>query len=400
MAHRSAVSPDHKWLLVVEMDNGGWLPCRLVPFDTPSTGRAVGPPDAPCTYVAWSPDGKWMYFSAAVSHHFHIWRQRFPDGRPQQVTFGATEEEGIALSSDGRSLVTSVGSTQRTVMLHDVKGNRQISSAASAALTIFSPDGKKLFYLVHPEGAPGNQEGFQLFAADLESGRSEPQLSGFLIQEYAISPNGKQIVFVVVDKQGKSRIWLADLNLRSAPREFASSVNEDQPAFDASGNIYFRAAEGGQNFVYRMKPDGSDRRKLLPVPILEFQAVSPDGRWVTVAKPTPADSDTPAVLVIAPVDGSPDTALCRILCNSFMSHDGKSLVVTVSLGADNKTVLLPLSASGLPVPPPGGFSLDTKFDSLKGIRVIDNAVEPGLTPDTYAFIHTNVHRNLYRIPVP
>jgi WD40 repeat protein len=341
-----------------------------------------------------------MYFSAAVSHHFHIWRQRFPDGRPQQVTFGATEEEGIALSSDGRSLVTSVGSTQRTVMLHDVKGNRQISSAASAALTIFSPDGKKLFYLVHPEGAPGNQEGFQLFAADLESGRSEPQLSGFLIQEYAISPNGKQIVFVVVDKQGKSRIWLADLNLRSAPREFASSVNEDQPAFDASGNIYFRAAEGGQNFVYRMKPDGSDRRKLLPVPILEFQAVSPDGRWVTVAKPTPADSDTPAVLVIAPVDGSPDTALCRILCNSFMSHDGKSLVVTVSLGADNKTVLLPLSASGLPVPPPGGFSLDTKFDSLKGIRVIDNAVEPGLTPDTYAFIHTNVHRNLYRIPVP
>ena len=83
-----------------------------------------------------------------------------------------------------------------------------------------------------------------------------------------------------------------------------------------------------------------------------------------------------------------------------MSHDGKSLVVIVSLGADNKTVLMPLSASGLPLPPPGGFAPDTKFDSLKGVRVIDNAVEPGLTPDTYAFIHTNVHRNLYRIPLP
>jgi Tol biopolymer transport system component/predicted Ser/Thr protein kinase len=400
MAHRSAISPDHKWLLVAEMDNGGWLPCRLVPFDTPSPGKAVGPPDAPCTHVAWSPDGKWMYLSSAVSGHFHIWRQRFPDGPPQQVTFGATEEEGIALSPDGRSLITSVGSTQRTVMLHDQKGNRQISSAASAALTIFSPDGKKLFYLVHPEGAPGDQEGFQLFAADLESGRSEPQLSGFLIQEYALSPNGKQIVFVVSDKQGRSRLWFADLNLRSSPREFASSVNEDQPAFDASGNIYFRAAEGGQNFVYRMKPDGSDRKKLLPNPIIEFQAVAPDGRWVTVAKPTPPNSDAIAVLVIAPVDGGPDTVLCRTLCVSFVSTDEKSLVVIVTPGSQDKTVVMPLSAGNLPVPPAGGFSANTRFDSLKGLRVIDNAVEPGRTPDTYAFIHTNVHRNLYRIPVP
>src|SRR5262249_28873112 len=38
MAHRSSLSPDGKSVLIVEMDLGGWLPCRLVPFDASSLG--------------------------------------------------------------------------------------------------------------------------------------------------------------------------------------------------------------------------------------------------------------------------------------------------------------------------------------------------------------------------
>src|ERR1700737_3515225 len=51
MAHRSFLSPDGKWLLIVEMDSSGppWLPCRVMPFDASSTGRVVGPPDGQCT---------------------------------------------------------------------------------------------------------------------------------------------------------------------------------------------------------------------------------------------------------------------------------------------------------------------------------------------------------------
>ncbi|MGI8784626.1 MAG: protein kinase domain-containing protein, partial [Acidobacteriota bacterium] len=33
MAHHSYLSPDGRWVLMTEMDNTGWLPCRLVPFD-------------------------------------------------------------------------------------------------------------------------------------------------------------------------------------------------------------------------------------------------------------------------------------------------------------------------------------------------------------------------------
>jgi serine/threonine protein kinase len=79
MAHRSWLSPDGKWILVSEMGKIDWQPCRLLPFDGSSAGTGAGPQKAKCTYAAWSPDGKWMYFSADAGDGFHLWRQRFPN---------------------------------------------------------------------------------------------------------------------------------------------------------------------------------------------------------------------------------------------------------------------------------------------------------------------------------
>src|SRR5262249_1966486 len=49
-----------------------WLPCRLVPMDGGSPGRSVGPPSAPCTFAAWSPDAQMDVFQLkcqrSISH--------------------------------------------------------------------------------------------------------------------------------------------------------------------------------------------------------------------------------------------------------------------------------------------------------------------------------------------
>src|SRR5215467_8522380 len=75
MAHHSYLSPDGRWVLVVEMDNRGGLgACRVVPFQGVTQIHVVGPPDRPCISGAWSPDGKWLYVNAATDH-YHIWRQ-------------------------------------------------------------------------------------------------------------------------------------------------------------------------------------------------------------------------------------------------------------------------------------------------------------------------------------
>ena len=72
MAHRSYISPDSKSALIVEMANGPWIPCRLVSMDGHSPARQIGPPNAGCTFAAWSPDGKWMYLSSSAGGGAHL----------------------------------------------------------------------------------------------------------------------------------------------------------------------------------------------------------------------------------------------------------------------------------------------------------------------------------------
>ena len=128
MAHYSYPSPDHHWALVVEMnEKGGWAPCRLISMDGKSQPRAIGP-DGACTSAGWSPDGSWMYFTAATDAQSHVWRQRFPNGPPEQITFGPTEEEGVAVERDGRSIITSLGVHESTIWIHDEHGERSMSS--------------------------------------------------------------------------------------------------------------------------------------------------------------------------------------------------------------------------------------------------------------------------------
>ena len=133
MAHYSYLSPDRQSVLVVEMTGTHAFTdrCRLVPFDGSSSGRQVGP-QGTCIAAAWAPDGQWMYFSAVVGGSAHIWRQKFPDGAPEQITFGPTEEEGIALAADGRSFVTSVGTRRSAIWIHDAAGERAVLSEGYA----------------------------------------------------------------------------------------------------------------------------------------------------------------------------------------------------------------------------------------------------------------------------
>src|SRR3990172_4300356 len=99
-------------------------------------------------------DGNWMYFSAHAGDGFHIWRQRFPNGKLEQITSGPTEEEGIAMAADGRSLVTSIGLRQRSVWFHDASGDRQVSMEGYAYWPILSADGRKVCYRIRKGASP------------------------------------------------------------------------------------------------------------------------------------------------------------------------------------------------------------------------------------------------------
>jgi hypothetical protein len=100
MAHRSYVSPDRRWVVVVEMQGPVLLRCRLLPLDGSSPGNPIGP-EGSCDSAAWSPDVKWIYLTSDGGGATpHIWRVKFPDGAPEQITSGPSGESGIAMAAD------------------------------------------------------------------------------------------------------------------------------------------------------------------------------------------------------------------------------------------------------------------------------------------------------------
>ena len=130
MAHRSASSPDGKSLLVVEMNGGTFLPCRLVPADGSSPGRTVSPPGGQCTSAAWSP-------MAGGCTSLPMRAARSTSGvsaipmAPEQITFGPTEQEGTAITKDGKYLITSMGLQRSSIWLRE--GDRNADSPMKAS---------------------------------------------------------------------------------------------------------------------------------------------------------------------------------------------------------------------------------------------------------------------------
>jgi Tol biopolymer transport system component len=407
MAHRSYLSPDGRWVLLVEMDEDhAWMPCRLVPMNGTSPGRQIGPPGAGCTFAAWSRDGGWMYVTSNTAGANHIWRQRFPDGQPEQITSGPTEEEGIAIAPDGRSFVTTVAVQSASVWLHDASGERQISLEGNAVDARFTPDGKRLIYKI--AGSLGDYPlAGELRVADLDAGRSDVLLRGVQVLDYDVSADGRQVVVEAADRDGTSRLWLAAIDGRSPQRQIPD-LEGRQPRFGRDGDILFRRSEGGATFVYRVRADGTGMRKAIAQPIPILGEVSRDGRWIIgwTAHPGNAGSAWQAFALDGP-GGSTEVQLYRgqslVLGSSIQWHwspTGDSVSVSGSPIAEGRTYVVPLAAGeAVPLTLREGMWSERDIAGLPGARRIDAVAVPGLSADVYAFYRKTTQRNVYRIPI-
>jgi eukaryotic-like serine/threonine-protein kinase len=398
MAHRSYVSPQGTRVLVVEMDERGvWIPCRLLPIDG-GASQAVGPSKARCTDAAWSPDGRWMYFSADAGDGFHIWRQRFPDGPPEQLTSGPTEEEGLAVAQDGKSLITSVGLTQRSVWFHGASGERQISLEGYAYFPLLSADGRKVCFRVARGVASGGSPS-ELWMVELGSGQKQRLFPGQLVSGYDLSRDDR-VVASVVESDGQTRLWLAWLDSREPPRRIPQA-DGDLPRFGRDGEILFRVLKGKTAFLYRIRENG-DAREIAEVRGTVFGAVSPDGEWLSVFRDANSAMSLLSTAGRSPIRIYPSSQTSRLR----WSPDGTRAYLSIqyasaSAFAVGRTYLLPLvPGSVLPRTPTGGFRTEAEVAAAPGVQVLPHGdFAPGPSPSVYAYSRVTTTRNLYRIPL-
>jgi hypothetical protein len=352
-----------------------------------------------------------MYFEAAVNGETHLWRQRFPDTAPAQLTFGLNQERGLALDPDGKSVITAVRASQSTVWYHDERGDQRISTEGFAYRPLVSPDEHTVFYLVRRPAKRSFSIG-ELWVTDLASGRNQHLFPEFLISSYSLSSDGRLIVFDSFDQSGGSRVWLAPVDGSLAPRRLTpDGAYEERPFIGASGDIYvMRRRDDRHSDLYRIQQDGSRGRKLADD--IDFLVnVSPDEQWAVFWS-------FQGTRLISLRGGSAHW-LCRCSIGPIVSgppgvswsHDGETMFVNEG-NVDVETAVASEArspATGTVVIP--SLRVDTLPSALvpstddllrlPGARSISlSAVAPGRTAARYAFSRENQQANLYRIRLP
>jgi Tol biopolymer transport system component len=409
MAHRSAPSPDGKSLLVVEMKGGTWLPCRLVPVDA-SGGRTVSPSGGQCTSAAWSPDGRWMYFSSNEGGAFHLWRQRYPDGAPEQMTFGPTEQEGTAITPDGKFLITSMGLQQASIWLQETGGERKLTEEGYATQPVMLPSDTRMFYLARTALSRGQASG-ELWSVDIRSGHRERILPGVVMANYSLSRDGNKVVFTSSANDGADGIWIANLGPHGPPRRLVHGA-ELRAFFGAPGEIVYRGEDGR---LYRMHDDGSDVRVISTNPVAYLSTVSPDGRWAVAILPQAVNGVGTTSLAFMSLRGEKSFEVCNEECSvgprSFLgvpafawSMDGKRLFVNLAFFgmSTSKTVVLPYrSDASSDTLWPKGLRFERDVIANPGATIINAAnTFPASDPAAYLSWKTATQSNLYRVRIP
>ncbi len=405
MAHYSYASPDRTSALVVEMNGqGNWAVCQLISLNGGFQARPIGPEGA-CTSAGWAPDGSWMYFIATIKGQSHLWRQRFPNGRPQQITFGPMEEEGLAVEPDGHSVITSIGVRASAIWIHDDQGERSLSSEGEIVADLsppsFTADNKALYYLLRH---PSADSGPELWRMTVDSGKSEAVFPGVSMLAYDVSPDDKQVVYAAAGRDGKSQLWLAPIDRSSAPKQIGRS-GETTPYFGPRGKILFQMAKGNANYLEEMNEDGSGRSKVVPYAISEISGISPGRKWLTGVVPYPEGKSVLPMDMAIPLDGGPPLRLCASYCVSAWSSTGKFLFIAVQAPTETspgRSLAIPVGAGeSLAALPPGGVEAGAEPDEVPGSQSVNRAsLVPGEDLSHFAYVNTTSHRNLYRISVP
>ncbi len=413
MAHRSYISPDKRWVVIVEMTPV--LKCRLVALDGSSAGNAIGP-DGSCDSAAWSPDGKWIYLTSDSGGTVrHIWRVKFPNGTPEQITSDPSGESGIAVAPDRKSLITSVGTAQGTVWLHDENGDRQISSEGYAYFPYINPQGTRLTYLEEQRRKPrgsgansGQPVERKLMSVDLKTGVTQEIFSGPEIGDYCIPSAGKELIYAVRDPHNRVHLWSVPIDHGRPPQRITPEETDDSNIMCIDdGSLLFTRAENGLQVMYRVNPDGSRMRQAFSTPVVSVVATSADGNWMA-AMVKSAGGGATKVMIYNLHDGTAKQ-ICDS-CHPFWSPDSKRLYVSFAQlfkgEAKNRgqTYMIPWTpSSNLGTLPPGGTQ--TEADVAKVATLVDAArrideFAPGPSRNMYAFSRRTIQRNLYRIPLP
>lgn len=194
--------------------------------------------------VEWTPDGRIVY-DAVDNSRPHIWIMDSDGNNKQQLTPNESSDQNPRVSGDGRFIIfTSDRNGHDQVWRMNIDGSNQVLLAdveGATAAARFGPDGQTVyFYWEH-----GNRA---VMGKMPVTGGTVTELNSFSESEWAFSPDGSRIAYVMRDdKAGRVKLAIARMDSPTPERILNSSPIYLLTWRSDSNAIFVRERDKGAN---------------------------------------------------------------------------------------------------------------------------------------------------------
>jgi len=269
----AAISPDSKYLLVVQEDRGKqslWL--HNIPSN--SDTQVIAPEIATYRNLLFSPDGNFIYFRKATDATrtaYNLYRAPVLGGIPQIVVRDV--DFGITFSPDGKSFafvrrnIPEIGRYQLLIANADGTDQRNIASGPTSEVPIspsWSPDGKQIAAVIFA----GTREAAAVYIFDIATGKNwrMPGREAMQVLEQVWMPDGSGVIVNYLG--GETGYRRAQVGFRATSGDF-NPITQDTNYYrsltiSADGKTLATVQAKHRNTLYLLPADGVVRTSVSP----------------------------------------------------------------------------------------------------------------------------------------
>lgn len=303
-----SISPDGKWVAYTrgalqDVIRKGYrgsanFDIYVAPVDGAAPPRRLMDSDKNDQWPAWSADSKTVYYSSEREGTATVWKQSLEGGTAEKVVAKAPDAvRFLAVSRNGRVLAfesdnqictaPARGGEAEPVSLlcrTDERGSRTTyATLNNSGVSEFalSPDGKRVAFVVRGD----------VFTVSTSDGGDAKRWTDNPTRDHEVSwaPDGKSLVYAS-NRDGGYRLYRVDLTTRETKQLTRGSGTDSYPAYSPDGAwIAFR--RGPQTAIYVVKPDGTGEQLAVKGPKIASFEWSPDGKWLTFQREDEIRSD-------------------------------------------------------------------------------------------------------------
>ncbi len=203
--------------------------------------------------VAWMPDGQSLIIGGFDLPHYYLWRvSAYKQTPPERIELAGADAIWPAISHNNGRLAFA-----RSILQADIyrlerggKSNPFLSSTVRDTSAQFSVDGRRIAF----QSARGGSNDIWVAQADGTGLMQITRLGNSGSPRW--SPDGKQVAFDSIRKDGMFEVWTVEAE-GGSPRRLTNGANGNSPSWSGNGKwLYFLSNRSGRMDIWRTPFEG------------------------------------------------------------------------------------------------------------------------------------------------